>query len=290
MQISSEAYGILDTYRQNKYGKSNQVNNDQTQENKKKTSFTIKDSINLVYLVKPKKQDLSKLQSIDISQNGFTAEQYEQELRKSGEKETHITAAIFVDDKAVAFQHQDEEPSGYGPEKDILSKAGGDPEKIKQLLNQYYPNAEVRFFADGQQPTRAQKFEMQHGYSFNRFVNEQVTQMRQDDFKNKMYKEEMHRRKVLFSQTPQTHVFTYNDKVIASMDKTGFVNVGQALLKIADDKGIDRKELKELFRLKGHNADEYQAKLKDVFGYGAELKIHDAQSAPTRGELSKLIK
>ncbi|WP_054015417.1 hypothetical protein [Pseudoalteromonas sp. R3] len=297
MQVTSNPYPVNKAYQ--KPTKATQ-NTDYVQQsfeqyseqiNTPQNGFDVRGKVNLVYLLKP--QDITRLSDehnflADFNITQRSPEELEQQYTQKG-LQRDVGTIIFVEGKAVASQNYDGAIYGQGPMADIFKQAGQDPEKIKQLVAQHFPDARVEFYAEGKGPTNAEVFELRYGENYEDFVREQVQSHRDQYLTDQIAAEEHYRRKLMFEQTPQTSVFSVDGQVVASRDEKGFVDAGQPLLNVADTKAIEREVLKELLRYSPERSPEdYQALLHEVFGEGVELTSYSTAQAPTRAEVYKL--
>ncbi|MCF2910064.1 hypothetical protein L1285_17255 [Pseudoalteromonas sp. DL2-H2.2] len=297
MQVTSNPYQVNNAYQkpaktpQSTDYIQQQSEQQSEQVNAPNNGFDVRGQVNLVYLLKP--EDITKLSDepnflADFDITLRSPEELEQQYTQKG-LQRDVGTIIFVEGKAVASQGYDGTIYGQGPVADIFNQAGQDPEKIKQLVAQHFPDARVEFYAEGKGPTNAEVFELRYGETYEDFVREQVQSHSDHYLTDQINAEENYRRKLMFEQTPQTSVFSVDGRVVASRDEKGFVDVGQPLLAEADARGIERETLKELFRYSPERSPEdYQALLNQVFGDGVELHNYDATAAPTRAEVREL--
>lgn len=297
MQVTSNPYPMNNAYQKPTKATQNadyvpqQIEQHSKQVSTPQNGFDVRGKVNLVYLLKP--QDITEFSGernflADLHAASKTPQELEQQYIQNG-LQRDVGAIIFMEGKAVASQDYDGAIYGQGPEADIFSQADNDPEKIKQLVAQHFPDAHVEFYAKGKGPTNAEVFELRFGESYEDFVHEQVQSYSDQYLTDQIAAEEHYRRKLMFEQAPQTSVFSVDGQVVASRDEKGFVDAGQPLLNVADTRGIQREVLKELFRYSPERSPEdYQALLHEVFGEGVELTSYNTAQAPTRAEVYKL--
>ncbi|ALU44594.1 hypothetical protein [Pseudoalteromonas rubra] len=293
MQITSTPYQASDTYRTLPKSAENTPSAQQFGQHIDKVNvpaggFDVRGKVNLIYLLGP--EDITEFSGdksflADLHTTFKDQTDLEQQYVQKG-LQREIGTMIFVDGKAIASQGYDGAIYGQGQAADILNQAGNDPEKIKQLVAQHFPDAHVEFYAEGEGPTNADVFELRYGSAYENYVNEQVQNYSDQYLTNQIAAEENYRRKLMFEQTPQTSVFSVDGQVVASRDDKGFVDVGLPLLIVADERGIARETLKELFRYAPERSPEdYKALLHGVFGGDVELTSYSKAEAPTRAEV-----
>ena len=216
-------------------------------------------------------------------------ENTEQYYRDNGQLK-EVTAIIKIDGQVMAYMNKDGSYAGRNGVDDLFKQANGDINKLKQLIKEEYPStASLETFEEGQEPTNAEVFELFNEQSYESFVSSQVSALKEALITEQMNIDEHLRRTLLFDQEPQTSVFTINGETVASMDEGGFVDIGASLLKLADDKNIDREQLAPLYTLDfEQTAEEYKATLTDIFGADVELENFNLANAPTRTEVRDL--
>ncbi|MCF6438635.1 hypothetical protein L1077_04230 [Pseudoalteromonas luteoviolacea] len=295
MQISHYA-GAGEPY----YNRTQSIKHDQsvkessTPSDEASFSTRLEGKTNLTYLIKPEhvkvvdkdqfamlNQDMSPLSSKHTDLADYYKQQGEQQ---------DVVGMINVDGQVMAYLRGDGSYAGRSGVQDLFRQAGGDMAKLKSLVEQHYPGSgEVEFFEQGEGPTNAEVFEMFNGSSYQDYAQKQIAIHKETEFNEMLAQDQAYRRKLMFDQTPQTSVFRVGGQVVGSMDDQGFADVGQALTAMADQRGIQREQLKSLFTLDfDRSPEDFKAMLNDVFGDDVQLETFSSQQAPSRAEVRSM--
>ncbi|AOT07590.1 hypothetical protein [Pseudoalteromonas luteoviolacea] len=257
-------------------------------------STRLEGKVNLTYLIKPEhvkvadkdqfamlNQDMRPLSS----KHADLADYYKQH----GEQQD-VVGMIKVDGQVMAYLRGDGSYAGRSGVQGLFRQAGGDVEKLKSLVSQHYPgNGKVEFFEQGEGPTNAEAFEMFNGSTYQAYSQKQIAIHKETEFNEMLAQDQAYRRKLMFDQTPQTAVFRVGGQVVGSMDEQGFADVGQKLTTMADQRGIERDQLKPLFTLDfDRSPEDFKAMLHNVFGDDVQLETFSSQQAPSRAEVRNM--
>ncbi|WP_125779578.1 hypothetical protein [Pseudoalteromonas rubra] len=295
MQIS-HSHSISEQYhKRTQAGKSAQPGQDASEVLAGKSLSTrLEGKQNLTYLLKPgsvrvaSEEDMNRLNQ-DMDALSLGAKDLAGHFQRHGQQQD-VRAMIKIDGQVMAYLKEDGSFAGRKGVEDLFRQAGGDIETLQSLVEQQYPGSgEVEFFESGKGPANSDVFELFNGRSYQAFISEQVASRKEAEYTQQLAQDEAYRRKLMFEQSPQTAVFRVGGEVVGSMDDKGFADVGQALTSLADERGIERTQLKSLFAVDfDRTPDEYKALLSDVFGDDVQLDTFSVEQAPSRAEVRRL--
>lgn len=295
MQIS-HYLGAGESY----YNRTQSVKHDQpvkeSSTSSREASFStrLEGKTNLTYQISPANVKVADQDQLAILNQDMRPLSYKQadlaDYYKQNGEQQDVVGMIKVDGQVMAYLRGDGSYAGRSGVQDLFRQAGGDVEKLKSLVEQHYPGSgEVEFFEQGEGPTNAEVFEMFNGSSYQAYSQEQVAIQKESEFNEMLAQDQAYRRKLMFDQTPQTAVFRVGGQVVGSMDDQGFADVGQALTTMADQRGVDREQLKSLFTLDfDRSPEDFKAMLNDVFGDDVQLETFSSQQAPSRAEIRNM--
>jgi len=168
-----------------------------------------------------------------------------------------------------------------------IEQAGGDLDKLAELLGQKFSDVSIETFKPGEGPTNAEAFELFNGLPFNDFI-EREYQVSLDSYnKNQRHLEENERQRVLYQQTPQTAVFSVGDTVVGSINEKGFLDINRNILKLADEQGVDREQLKSFYSYDEYSnthTEKVTSMLKSIFGE-VDVSKYQGENMPTLAEV-----
>ncbi|MCG7534583.1 hypothetical protein [Pseudoalteromonas sp. OOF1S-7] len=295
MQLS-HSHSIPEQYhKRTQAGKSAQPSQDGSEVSADKSlSIRLEGKQNLTYLLKSghiRVASEEEMNRLNQDMHGLTlgAKDLAVHYQRQGQQQD-MRAMIKIDGQVMAYLRDDGSFAGHKGVEDLFRQAGGDIKKLQSLVEQQYPRSgEVEVFESGEGPTNAEVFELFNGRSFQVFIKEQVASRKETEYTQQLAQDEAYRRKLMFDQSPQTAVFRVGGVVVGSMDEKGFADVGQALTALADERGVERAQLKSLFTLDfDRTPDEYKALLSDVFGDDVQLDTFTVEQAPSRAEVRRL--
>ncbi|RZM78256.1 hypothetical protein [Pseudoalteromonas rubra] len=295
MQISHSHSATEQYYNRTPAGKPVQPSKDADELSAGKSLSTrLEGKQNLTYLLKSdhirvaSEEEMNMLKQ-DMHALSLGAKDLADHYQKHGQQQD-VRAMIKIDGQVMAYLKEDGSFAGHKGVEDLFRQAGGDIEKLQSLIEQHYPQSgEVEFFEPGEGPTNADVFEWFNGRSYQAFISEQVASRKEAEYTQQLAQDEAYRRKLMFEQSPQTAVFRVGGAVVGSMDDKGFADVGQALASLADERGVERTQLKSLFTVDlDRTPDEYKALLSDVFGDDVQLDTFSIEQAPSRAEVRRL--
>ncbi|MDC3211113.1 hypothetical protein NQU47_00920 [Pseudoalteromonas distincta] len=251
----------------------------------------LKSSTNIIYKIT--EQNIYKSSSSEelISKTDFRAlsnsiENLEKLYKEKGSN-VDVAAIVEVDGQVMGYLNHDGSFSGKSGIETILSESKGDPQSLKRLVEEKYPsNGSVEVFSLGKGPTNAEVFELYNNKSYKSFVSNEINTLKDAQASEQQSIDNFMRRKLFFEEAPQTSVFKIGDDVVGSMDESGFLDIGQRLMKVADERNISRDQLKPLYSLNfEHTSADYKGMLTNIFGSDVKVENFEALGAPTRSEV-----
>ncbi|WP_440055243.1 hypothetical protein ACSLBF_03630 [Pseudoalteromonas sp. T1lg65] len=257
-------------------------------------STTLKNSQNLTYMLSKNhistvsEEDRAFL-SQDIGTLSLGLGDLERHYQSYGQQQD-VVALIKVEGQVMAYMRRDGSVAGRNGVEDLFQQFSGDVQQLKVLVQQKFAGkGELEVFEQGQGPKNSTIFEMFNGKSYEVFSREQIAMRKDAQHAQQLAQEQNSRRQVMFHNEPQTAVFYVAGEVVGSMDEHGFADVGQALIDMADRRGIARSELGDLFTLDlNRSPNEYKNMLQEVLGEDVQLERFSVDAAPTRSEVRSM--